>query len=190
MKIESDFRKQRLEAIVKRNNLNKSRSRSMEQRIAKLLGFHRVPFSGAGGVKGDDIGGTKFGMCILECKLSAGWYAPMECESITLAFAVLKKLEDEVRLMRARFGALVFHYHNVRADYVLMRADWFEMINPEYHLLTGLSWDAATKTFRLPIKQVNACLDVWPWFFMTHGTDTYAAMNITLFAALLKEDTD
>lgn len=190
MEIESDFRKQRVAAIVKRNNLNKARSRSMEQRIAKLLGFRRVPFSGAGGVKGDNIGSTSFGMCILECKMSAGWYKPLECESITLAFAWLKKLDDEVRLMKARFGALVFHYHNVRADYVLMRADWFEKINPDYGIFNAEIWDVKTKTLKLPIKRVNERLNVWPWFFITHDADVYAVMNMTLFAALLKEKDD
>lgn len=186
MEIESDFRTQRLSAIVRRNNLNKQRSRQMEQRIAKLLRFQRVPFSGAGGVKGDNIGMTDFGLCILECKLSAGWYKPLDCESITIAFGWLKKLEDEVELMQARFGALVFHYHNVRADYVIVRQDWFHMLNPDAELST-MTIACNTKTMRLPYKTVRALIEEHSWFWIAHGDDTYAVMDMQLFAARIRE---
>lgn len=187
MEINSDFRKQRRDAIVKRNNLNKQRARTMENRIAKVLGGRRVPLSGAGGIKGDVMLNSRYGAYLLECKLSAAWDQTEDCESITLAFSWMDKIEQEVRLMRARFGALVFHYHNVKADYVMMRADWYAIIDKDI-MIDGLIIAKETKTIRLTVKKVRSYLKEKPWFFIKHNEQLYVVVDIRRFTALLAED--
>ncbi len=184
----SDFARMRKESIVKRNNTNKRRSKEMERRIAKYLGGRRVPFSGAGDVKGDVLVNSKYGMCIIECKLSEAWNGYYDCPEIKLAFAWLDKLFTEVKHMGARFGALVFHYHNVREDYVMIEQDWLRILDPDYG--GPIVMDKSTKTFSLPFKSLQEWLGVTKYIFVQSGTKMYAVMNITVFKDLITESED
>jgi hypothetical protein len=103
---------------------NKRRGASMERRVMKLLKGNRVPFSGAGALKGDGMVYRSCGLFLVECKMSArvGPGGP----AILMHFAWFTKLDREVTAMRARFGIVVFHYHGGAVDYVLIRKEYFD----------------------------------------------------------------
>lgn len=113
--IDGEYKKQKARHITK---TNKDRSRRMEQRIAKLLGGNRVPMSGAGSIKGDCIVSTPIGMVSVECKYSAGTRNNEPHMIVNKHWFI--KLEEDVKALRAAFGILVFHYHNVSHDYVFV----------------------------------------------------------------------
>src|ERR1043165_4396009 len=93
----SDFRFERLEELRRRNMLNKQRSRTMETKEAAYLGGKRVPFSGAGSIKGDII--VKGGL--IECKMSSAYDLKLNDPFIVISFSWLMKVREEAVLMRS-----------------------------------------------------------------------------------------
>jgi hypothetical protein len=98
----------------------------MELRIAKLLGGHRVPMSGAGSIKGDCVVNTdKCGQIYIECKYSAG-KDQRGNPRIRLDFRWLDKMAQDARYMRSKFAVLIFRFHDTRlSDYVIMPLEVF-----------------------------------------------------------------
>lgn len=129
--IRSDYKELKSAEIRKQNALNRTRARNMEIRIAKLLGGYRVPMSGAGSIKGDVIVPSNFGTYLVECKYTARFTKTRE-PRFTFPAAFLPKLRKDVKSMAAPFGILVFHFHDVSGDYVILdEATWLR-INPNY----------------------------------------------------------
>jgi len=129
--IVSDYKLRKHEEIKRQNALNKARSKAMENRIAKRLNGHRVPMSGAGGMKGDALVYSPLGLYIVECKYTAR-VTSKGVPCFTFPWAFLPKLEKDVQAMRAAFGILIFHYHNIREDFVIVRESDWQRIKPDY----------------------------------------------------------
>src|SRR6185436_28311 len=108
----------------RRNNLNRSRARRMEDRVAKFLGGNRVPMSGAGSLKGDGLVYTPIGLLVLECKVTSGG-GPAGPTLYFPACRWMTKLESDTKALKGKFGILIIHYHGTNQDYVVMRRDWF-----------------------------------------------------------------
>ncbi len=104
---------------------NKRRAAAMERRVMDYLDGYRVPMSGAGSIKGDGLGYCELGPFIVECKYSAQ-LGKANVPRLFLDTRWLKKLELEVKYMRARFGVLVGHFHDIKHDYAFIRKDWYE----------------------------------------------------------------
>lgn len=122
------FAEERQKAVRDRNNQNKRRARQMELRVAKVLRGNRVPMSGAGSIKGDCmIISERLGMILVECKTSASRNAA-GLSQIRIDFRWLTKLDQDVRATHAKLGVLIFHYHDARSDYVIVRKDWYTYI--------------------------------------------------------------
>ena len=100
----------------------------MELRIAKYLKGHRVPMSGAGSIKGDCLVITdKCGQIYIECKYTAATHVDTGEPIIRLDFKWLDKMQRDAEIMRSRFPALVFRYHDKRlSDYVIVGVDVFQ----------------------------------------------------------------
>ncbi len=134
--IESDFAKVRKADIAKRNNTNKARSRRQELEVAKFLGAHRVPMSGAGMMKGDGLWYTPHGLLLYECKYSAAHHAKYGW-AYRLSYEILAKMQKDTESMKARFGFLVVHFFNqiggTRWGTVLIRREDIEpFMKPEW----------------------------------------------------------
>ncbi len=118
---------ERKAAVIARNNQSRRRSRQMELRIAKLLGGRRVPMSGAGQIKGDcQVITDKIGEIYIECKYSAGLHNKSE-PRIRIDFRWFDKMAKDAAIMRSKFAALVFRYHDTRlSDYVIIPVEVFQ----------------------------------------------------------------
>lgn len=97
--------------------LNKSRARSMEKTVARMLSGNRVPMSGSGAIKGDCIVPLdQYRSIYVECKLTAQ-------ETLRLETAWLSKAKAESKAMRCVFPILVYHFHRSHDYYVLVPED-------------------------------------------------------------------
>lgn len=117
------------------SKINKRRAKDMERNVANLLEGHRVPMSGASYLKGDALFYSKFGLVIVECKLSSlvKFYRPKQvyCPNFNLRTQFLEKLQQDVKSMKAIFGVLVFKYWNTRGNYVIVKkSDYDNYIIP------------------------------------------------------------
>jgi len=183
-----DFRSERLDALRKRNALNRQRSRSMETNVAKILGGKRVPFSGAGSIKGDIIahGG------LFECKMSAAYDAHLNDPFIILSFSWLTKIKEEAVLMRSlgiTFSALVFHFHNVRGYGILIDTDSLRTIchnfGDRYPARTVLT--LTKKTMKVYNRYFHNWMQESPIVYVDTPVGIYALMQIETLKELLDE---
>ena len=119
--------KQRQRNYSERMKLNKSRSRTMERNVAKKLGGNRVPMSGSGMLKGDGLVYFSRGLYIIECKFSALRMDEVHGLKPKMRFDYrwLKKLDEDVAAMKARFGILVIQYHQHSDYYVFLKEPIF-----------------------------------------------------------------
>ena len=107
----------------KTNALNKTRSKQMENRIAKVLSGRRIPMSGAAAqFKGDvEVLFENYpGKYIIECKLSAQ-KKPTGEPVIPIDLKWFPKITEEASNMNAKFGILVVHYQDFGNDYVFVK---------------------------------------------------------------------
>lgn len=105
------------------NATNRRRANNMEYRVAKYLRGDRTPNSGAmSRYKGDVSIEFSHGKYIIECKMSAAFHA-QNGPNISIVLAWLQKLQNEAIAMRASFGILIIHFHNISEDYVFVRED-------------------------------------------------------------------
>lgn len=125
MTYKSDYAEERKALRKAINAQNKRRGKQMERRVAKYLGGHTVPMSGAGAIKGDGmVQHERVGYLFIECKMSAAIAANGE-QRLLLQHSWLDKMQIEAEVMNARFPILVFHHHGALQDYVLIRTDHF-----------------------------------------------------------------
>lgn len=181
-------RKVRLREQKQINAENKRRGTAMERNIMKILKGNRVPFSGAGAIKGDGIVNHEIhGMYLVECKMSAG------VDSVEPVMRLQKywldKLDTEVVNMRAKFGILVFHYHKDKSNYAMIRDSYFRKIigDPSVYKLRELAVGVdGKKSFRIRksvAKNLDDVLGVLDW----NGT-RYYIMDLKIFSSLLDKD--
>lgn len=121
------------------NELNKSRAKAMERKIAEYFGEggKRVPMSGAAGTwKGDVI--VEFqnhpGKMLVECKLSAAYHNTADSPTLKLDFKWFPKIVEEVEITRATFGVLITHYHKTKDFYVFIRPQDLELLITKYQI--------------------------------------------------------
>jgi len=110
---------------------NKRRSKEMERNVAKILGGNRIPMSGAGCLKGDGLVYSKYGLIIVECKLSSLIETHRSKNpdlKFNYYFDYMVKLNTDVHSMKAKFGIIVFHYWNTRNNYVIIAEDVYRNI--------------------------------------------------------------
>lgn len=116
------------------NALNRSRSKAMENKVAKVLGGRRVLLSGAAAAyKGDvEVPLKNYpGNYIVECKLSA--QNKEKDPYISIQFAWFPKMHIEAKSMGSKFAVLVINFLGNRRDYVFIRKDIVEKIINRYH---------------------------------------------------------
>lgn len=116
------------------NALNRSRSKSMENRVAKVLGGRRVLLSGAAAAYKGDVE-VRFNNYpsgyIVECKLSA---QSKELEPhIKLQFYWFPKMHAEAKNMGSKFSVLIVNFLGNTRDYVFIRNDVAKMLISRYH---------------------------------------------------------
>lgn len=173
------------------NAVNKRRGKQLELDVAKYLDARRVPFSGAGAIKGDVHAKSVFGNYVIECKMSANWDKATNGPLIILSHAYMTKLFEEVDVMGARFGILVFHYHGGRTKYVIMRrVDW-ELITKGSIPYTELySYeDRNYKLNRMPYKRVEEAMSSHIFVAMKWMDEEFVLMELPTFRAVM-EDTE
>lgn len=115
------------------NALNRARSKSMENRVAKVLGGRRVLMSGAAAAyKGDvEVRFDNFPSgYIVECKLSA--QTKDKDAYILLHFAWFPKMQEEAKNMGSKFAVLIVNFLGSTRDYVFVRKDIVEKIIHKY----------------------------------------------------------
>lgn len=188
----SDFRLERLKAIGIRNALNRQRSLTMENRVAKVLGGKRVPFSGAGSIKGDILVHGKHGGGVIECKMSAAYDEKLNDPYIIVAFHALAKIKREAELMKSlgiRFAALVFHFHNIRGDGVLLDAESCNIICPEFAERFPSGNNVVLTLRKTTIKIYSRYFNNWmvavPVVYADTPIGQYAIMRLEFFRELL-----
>lgn len=126
------------EAVYKKtrkdqNALNRSRSKAMENRIAKVLHGRRVLLSGASAAYKGDVE-VRFNNYpsgyIVECKLSAQSkeYEPY----IILLFKWFPKMQEEAKNMGSKFSILIVNFLGNTRDYVFVRRDIVEKLIHKY----------------------------------------------------------
>jgi len=183
-----EFGSERLDALRKRNALNKQRSRSMETAVARILGGKRVPFSGAGSIKGDII--VKGGL--IECKMSAAYDSHLNDPFIILSFSWLTKIKEEAVLMRSlgiTFSALVFHFHNVKGYGVLIDTDSLLTICHNFGELypARIVLTLSKKTMKIYNRYFNNWMQESPVVYVDTPVGIYALMRIETLKELLDE---
>lgn len=123
----ASYAEERLAAYRANSKSIRARSSQMERNVAKYLLGKRVPYSGAGAAKGDcEVETDKIGRIFIECKYSASVHAS-QGPRIRIDFRWFDKIDRDAQIMKARFGALVFRYHDVRlSNYVIISTDVLE----------------------------------------------------------------
>lgn len=116
------------------NALNRSRSKAMENRVAKTLHGRRVLLSGAAAAYKGDVE-VRFenypSGYIVECKLSA---QSKEMEPhIKLQFYWFPKMHEEAKHMGSKFSVLIVNFLGNTRDYVFVRKDIVDMLIHRYH---------------------------------------------------------
>jgi len=160
----SSYAEERIAARRAINAQSKRRAREMERRVAKFLGGHRVPMSGAGAIKGDcEVFTDAIGRVFIECKYSAGIH-PSYGPTFHLQMKWFPKLEQDAEIMRARIAALVFRYHDKRlSDYVIIRTDVLLKYVPLFNLATSTVLDySGKKVVAIYKKHLDAAFAVNP----------------------------
>lgn len=120
--------------VKEQNALNRSRSKSMENRVAKVLHGRRVLLSGAAAqYKGDvEVRFENYpGGYIIECKLSA--QTKGNEPHIRLQFEWFPKMHKEAVLMNMKFCLLIVNFLGSTRDYVFIRKDIVDMLINRYH---------------------------------------------------------
>lgn len=127
---ENQYQKTRKE----QNALNRSRSKAMENRVAKVLNGRRVLLSGAAAnYKGDvEVRFNNYPKgYIVECKLSAQSKASEP--HIKLQHAWFPKMHEEAINMGSAFSLLIVNFLGNTRDYVFVRKDIVDMLIHKYH---------------------------------------------------------
>ncbi len=116
------------------NATNRQRSKTMENRVAKILRGRRIPNSGANAAYKGDVEVELVnnpGKYIAECKLSAQ-RTKYDEPILSLRFDWFPKFHMEARNMNAKFGIMVIHYEYFANDYVFVRRDILDMLISKY----------------------------------------------------------
>jgi hypothetical protein len=92
----------------------------MEKRVARYLDGTQTPQSGAGSAKGDILIDfvSRPGKYMIECKLSAA--RPGGKPRINIYKYWIPKMKDDAKAMRALFPLLVYHFHDIAGDFVVI----------------------------------------------------------------------
>lgn len=102
------------------NRMNRQRAKAMEKRVARYLDGTQTPQSGAGSAKGDILIDfvNRPGKYMIECKLSAA--RPGGKPRINIYKYWIPKMRADATAMRALFPVLVYHFHDVTGDFVVI----------------------------------------------------------------------
>lgn len=111
------------------NRLNRQRAKAMEKRVARYLDGTQTPQSGAGSAKGDILIDftNRPGKYMIECKLTEARNDGLPTMKIYKSW--LAKMIKDAKSMRALFPVLVYHYHDVSGDYILVAKDDLNKLN-------------------------------------------------------------
>lgn len=113
---------------------NKRIGQRYEKTILSKLGALRVPFSGAGQIKGDGLLQTPYGTALVECKYQTRKKKQFPIHSFSFDISWVKKLVMDTAAMRARFGMLVFHVELDAYHYALIPAEYTIVPDPPVYL--------------------------------------------------------
>jgi len=147
---EEQYQKTRKE----QNALNRSRSKAMENRVAKTLRGRRVLLSGAAAAYKGDVE-VRFNNYpsgyIVECKLSA--QSKEQEPHIKIQFYWFPKMHEEAINMGSKFCVLIVNFLGNTRDYVFVRRDIVDVLIHRYHspyadTLTKLMLDTKTLDIR------------------------------------------
>jgi len=190
------------------NALNKQRSKSMETRIAKILGGRRVPMSGAASAYKGDVEVTFNNNprgYIVECKLSAQLKNALQ-PVIRIDFAWFPKLAEEAKNMNKVFGIFINHYKDYTDDYVWIRHGIVIKLINQYEVLFSTELDKLSKVppidlrykldgiqlrtgiemLRTRIEQDMVTIDSCSGVNYTLPDATYLVIKISLFREIMK----
>lgn len=187
---------ERLLAWRANSKLIRARSSQMERDVAKFLIGKRVPYSGAGALKGDcEVETEKVGKIFIECKYSAH-RNEYKGPGIRIDFRWFDKIHRDAGIMRAKFGALVFKYHGGRfSSYVIISTDVLEKYATRDYLTGAARINAGDKSgISLYKSMVDAAfvghLDKHEVAVLECNRGTYVFMPISLFKELIHGDAD
>ena len=184
----SDFRSERLAASRNYRELNRKRARIMEKKLATYLKGKRVPFSGAGSIKGDVLAQG----VLVECKLTEQYGVIEKTPMITLKIAQLEKIHKEAQSMAVlgiHSAALAFHYHEtpILKDGVLMRKDFIERFCPTIDTLCPPEtvFVVERRTFIIGRKSLLRWLENRPIVYIDTPIGTFGVMFMSTFRDLI-----
>jgi hypothetical protein len=111
------------------NRLNRQRAKAMEKRVARYLDGTQTPQSGAGSAKGDILIDftNRPGKYMIECKLSE--VRKDNVPTMKLYKLWFDKMIKDAKSMRALFPVLVYHYHDVSGDFILVAKNDLNKLN-------------------------------------------------------------
>lgn len=173
------------------NRLNRQRAKAMEKRVARYLDGTQTPQSGAGSAKGDILIDfvSRPGKYMIECKLSAA--RPGGKPRINIYKYWIPKMKDDAKAMRALFPLLVYHFHDIAGDFVVINiADLHKLqVFPENlddAVASRQNFDTPAKTVVLTPEIAN--LTKKPPYYTLLSIDgvLYYHMTLEYFRDLLK----
>jgi len=173
------------------NRLNRQRAKAMEKRVARYLDGTQTPQSGAGSAKGDILIDfvNRPGKYMIECKLSAA--RPGGKPRINIYKYWIPKMKDDAKAMRALFPLLVYHFHDIAGDFVVINiADLHKLqVFPENlddAVASRQNFDTPAKTVVLTPEIAN--LTKKPPYYTLLSIDgvLYYHMTLEYFRDLLK----
>jgi hypothetical protein len=173
------------------NRLNRQRAKAMEKRVARYLDGTQTPQSGAGSAKGDILIDfvSRPGKYMIECKLSAA--RPGGKPRINIYKYWIPKMKDDAKAMRALFPLLVYHFHDIAGDFVVINiADLHKLQvfpeNLDEAVASRQYFDTPAKTVVLTPEIAN--LTKKPPYYTLLSIDgvIYYHMTLEYFRDLLK----
>lgn len=173
------------------NRLNRRRAKAMEKRVARYLDGTQTPQSGAGSAKGDILIDfvNRPGKYMIECKLSAD--RSKETPTLRIFKYWIPKMIKDAKAMRAIFPVLVYHYHDVAGDYVVIECQDLYKLNIRPALLNTtepqvFKYNTPAKTVALTVK-VSSVVKFAPYYSLLWINDVvYYHMTLEYFRDLLK----
>lgn len=173
------------------NRLNRQRAKAMEKRVAKYLDGTQTPQSGAGSAKGDILIDfvNRPGKYMIECKLSEARQKGLP--SMRIFKSWITKMIKDAKSMRALFPVLVYHYHDVSGDFILVARDdlnklgvYPELLNDKSPEVHQHNTDAKTVVTNLTRSQLS---ELPPYYSILEVNNVqYYHMTLKYYRDLLK----
>ena len=174
------------------NRLNRQRAKAMEKRVARYLDGTQTPQSGAGSAKGDILIDftNRPGKYMIECKLSS---VRVKCvPMMQLLKKWIPKMNRDATSMRAQFPILVFHFHDVSGDWVVVETSNLHKIGVFPAVIDPTEpkvahYDTVAKSAKVYLTQAKYAEDRPYYALLSIDSVLYYFMTLEYFKDIMKE---